>query len=156
RWSLGNALQRPVPTTCVECGKALPEKRRKFCSNECMRFYYGGAPTEVSLAALKRARAARAASGGKRRPKSGSDNAMSRRDWRRQPRWAPTLDDEMRRWFVASLLPALSRVRPADIRRATGLGETYSVMVKHGVKIPHARLHRLLAEVVGVKYPFAI
>jgi CRISPR-associated endonuclease Cas1 len=156
RWSLGNALQRPVPTTCAECGKALPEKRRKFCSNDCMRLYYGGAPAEAGLAALKRARTARAASGGKRRPKAGTDNAMSRRDWRRQPGWTPTLDDEMRRWFVASLLPALSRVRPADIRRATGLGETYSVMVKHGAKIPHPRLHRLLAEVAGLEYPFAI
>jgi CRISPR-associated endonuclease Cas1 len=156
RWSLSNALQRPVPTTCAECGKALPEKRRKFCSNECMRFYYGGALAEPSLAALTRARAARAASGGKRRPKEGADNAMSRRDWRRQPGWTATLDDEMRRWFVASLLPGLSRVRPADIRRATGLGVTYSVMVKHGAKIPHPRLHRLLAEVAGMEYPFAI
>jgi CRISPR-associated endonuclease Cas1 len=156
RWSLGNALQSPVPTTCAECGKALPEKRRKFCSNECMRFHYGGTPAEAGLAAIRRARAARAASGGKRCPKAGTDNAMSRRDWRRQPGWTPTLDDEMRRWFMASLLPVLSRVRPADIRRATGLGETYSVMVKHGAKIAHPRLHRLLAGIAGVEYPFAI
>jgi hypothetical protein len=66
------------------------------------------------------------------------------------------LDDEMRRWFVASLLSALSPVRPADIRRATGLGVTYSVMVKHGAKTPHPRLDRLLAEVAGLEYPFAI
>jgi CRISPR-associated endonuclease Cas1 len=42
RWALGNALQRPVPTTCMECGKALPNKRRKFCSDACAKSYHGG------------------------------------------------------------------------------------------------------------------
>jgi CRISPR-associated endonuclease Cas1 len=32
RWNLG---QRPVPSTCYECGKILPATRRKFCSRDC-------------------------------------------------------------------------------------------------------------------------
>lgn len=51
RWTLGNSLQRPIPPTCAECGKALRGKRRKFCSKECMRSNNGGeaAPDNLAL-----------------------------------------------------------------------------------------------------------
>jgi hypothetical protein len=42
RWTLGNALQRPIPPTCAECGKALRGNRRKFCSKECTQLYNEG------------------------------------------------------------------------------------------------------------------
>jgi CRISPR-associated protein Cas1 len=39
RWTLGNALQRPIPPTCAECGKALQKSGRDFCSRECRQLY---------------------------------------------------------------------------------------------------------------------
>jgi hypothetical protein len=50
RRTLGNALQKPIPPTCAECGKALPKQRREFCSRECRRLYNRGEVGPVNLA----------------------------------------------------------------------------------------------------------
>jgi CRISPR-associated endonuclease Cas1 len=52
RWTLGNSLQRPIPRTCAECGKALPQRRRKFCSDTCRLSFYEGKPSAPGLAAI--------------------------------------------------------------------------------------------------------
>src|SRR6266446_3811174 len=63
RWRPGNGLQRPIPSTCAECGKALPKPRRRFCSGDCVISYHGGDPLLAGPAASARARAARAKRG---------------------------------------------------------------------------------------------
>ena len=157
RWSLRSALERPIPTTCAECGKALSEKRRKFCSQECMRSYYGGAPVEAGLAAIKRARAIKAAKGlPMRGPSTFKAKAMSLAAWRRQPGWSPAFDSTMLRWFREVLQPLLADARPAAIRDVTGLSGDYSFNLYKGRYIPHPRHYRLLAEVAGVEFPFKI
>jgi hypothetical protein len=157
RWSLRSALQPPIPTTCAECGKALPEKRRKFCSPECMRSYYGGAPVEAGLAAIKRARATKSAKGLPiRGPSTFNGKAMSLAAWKRQPGWSPELDSTMLRWFRETLQPLLANTRPAAIRDATGLSGDYSFNLYKGRYTPHPRHYRLLAAVAGIGYPFEI
>lgn len=52
QWALGNAVQRPIPRTCRECGKALSDRRRKFCSADCRNVYYDGKPSAPGLAAI--------------------------------------------------------------------------------------------------------
>lgn len=54
RWRLGNALQRPIPATCTECGKALPKGRRRFCSDDCMRAWHGEVLTTAGMLAITR------------------------------------------------------------------------------------------------------
>jgi hypothetical protein len=61
RWSVGRALQRPIPSTCLECGRVLAKRRRKFCSDQCARDWHGGKPFGAGLAAIAKARADRAA-----------------------------------------------------------------------------------------------
>jgi CRISPR-associated endonuclease Cas1 len=154
RWTIANAIQRPIPTTCRECGKTLPERRRKFCSNECQRSWYGG--TTAGLAGAKRAQAARAATGVKRRPNTVTVKAMPLRAWRLQPGWTAAADAEIWQWFKAVVLPLLSNVRPSDLQRATGVSKQYAIELRQGVKIPHPRHVRLIADFVGVEYPFQI
>src|ERR1700737_2349619 len=50
RWRLGNRLSRPIPRTCAECGKALPKRRRKFCTHDCRRAWYGDVLTAGMIA----------------------------------------------------------------------------------------------------------
>jgi len=52
--------------------------------------------------------------------------------------------------------PRLTPVRPADIQRALNCSKWYSVELRHGRRIPHPRLYRMLAELVGVEYPFVL
>jgi hypothetical protein len=52
RWRLGNSMQRPIPATCAECGKALPKGRRRFCSDNCMRAWHGGVLTTAGMMAI--------------------------------------------------------------------------------------------------------
>jgi hypothetical protein len=48
----------------------------------------------------------------------------------------------------------LPRPTIAGRRRATGVGTTYSIEIKHGCKIPHPRLYVALAGLAGVNYSF--
>src|SRR5262245_15371202 len=58
RWRSGNTIAPVIPSTCLECGKALSQRRRNFCSIECARSYHSGSPAEAGLTAIERARAA--------------------------------------------------------------------------------------------------
>src|SRR5271169_6784093 len=63
RWRLGNTLQRPIPAMCAECGKALPNKRRKFCSDDSVRVWHGGSSVTAATIAARAARRQRLAQG---------------------------------------------------------------------------------------------
>jgi hypothetical protein len=158
RWRLGNAMQRPIPATCAECGKALPTRRRKFCSDDCVTEWHGGKPVTAGLAAIARARAARVARGEHQQRRASQINAITVREWRQLSGWSKERDAELCEWYAAILLPRLreSKVRPSDIRRAIGCSFKYSVEIKHGKKIPHPRVFMGLAELWGVEYPWSV
>jgi hypothetical protein len=90
------------------------------------------------------------------KPKTRSEGIISVRNWHHQPEWSSARDGEMRKWFVAVLLPRLRDVRSTAIRQITRLDASYAVAIKHARKIPHPRFYRVLAELVGVEYPFGI
>jgi hypothetical protein len=154
RWRLGNAMQRPIPATCRECGKPLPTRRRKFCSDDCVTAWHGGKPDAPGLAAIARARAARVTRGEHLQRPASQIDAITVHEWRRLSGWSKERDPELCEWYTAILLPRLreSKVRPADIRRAIGCSIKYSVEIKHGKKIPHPRLFRSLVALAGVEY----
>jgi hypothetical protein len=156
RWRLGNAMQRPIPATCAECGKALPTRRRKFCSDDCVTAWHGGKPVAPGLAAIARALAARVARGEHLQRPASQIDAITVREWRRLSGWSKERDAELCEWYAAILLPHLreSKVRPADIRRAIRCSFKYSVEIKHGKKIPHPRLFRALAALAGTEWPW--
>jgi CRISPR-associated protein Cas1 len=158
RWRLGKALQRPIPATCAECGKALPTRRRKFCSDDCVTAWHGGKPVAPGLAAIARARAARVARGDHLQRPASQIDAITVREWRRLSGWSIERDAKLCEWYAAILLPRLreSKIRPTDIRRAIGCSIKYSVEIKHGKKIPHPRLFRELAALVGIEYPWPV
>jgi hypothetical protein len=59
-WRIGGIIEEPVPKTCRECGKALPSRRRKFCSDACAFSFHGGAEGDhanLGLAAMASGRA---------------------------------------------------------------------------------------------------
>jgi hypothetical protein len=151
RWRLGNSLQRPIPTTCMTCGKALPARRQKFCSAQCVRGYHG--PTHAGMIAMVRARALRAERGEKMKQSPSRIGTISVREWRRLAGWSKERDTEMQRWFSAELQPWMNGIRSVDIRRAIGCAKSYSVGIKHGKRFPHPRLMRPLATLAGVEYP---
>ena len=149
RWRSGNTIAPMIPTTCLECGKALPQRRRNFCSVECARSYHSGSPAEAGLAALARARMA----GRRPRPAMRVDGVPSMAEWRRRPNWSSSSDDEMRLQFVESILPRLAAVRSSDIARAVGLSPHHAVKIRNGRAVPHPRFYRALARLVDVELP---
>jgi CRISPR-associated endonuclease Cas1 len=160
RWALGNSIQRPIPTTCMECGKALPNRRRKFCSDDCMRSYHGSGRSP-GVAAMQRALIDARAKGDRRIRSTGGWTyrprkhlAMSATEWRAQVNWSKDRDAQMAEWFKNELAPRLADVRPVDIRQATGLSASFVLFVRNGKQVPHPRWHRALADLTGVEYPF--
>jgi CRISPR-associated endonuclease Cas1 len=148
KWQVGKNIAPVVPTTCLECGKALQQQRRKFCSIECARSYQGGSPVEAGLAALARVRAA----GTPARPAVRVEGVPSVAEWRRQPNWSSSSDDEMRRQFVETILPRLAAVRSSEIARAIGFSPHHAVKIRRGRAVPHPRFYRALAMLAGVEY----
>jgi len=51
-WRIRRIIKEPLPKTCRECGKALPSRRRKFCSDACSFSYYGDNHANLGLAAM--------------------------------------------------------------------------------------------------------
>jgi hypothetical protein len=88
RWNIGRAVQRPIPLTCAECGKALPSRRRKFCSAACATDWHSGKPYTAGLTAIAKARAERAAAGERTAAPGHRIAAQSIREWRRMPGWS--------------------------------------------------------------------
>jgi CRISPR associated protein Cas1 len=163
RWRIGGIIEAPIPKTCIECGRALASRRRKFCSAECSLSFHGGNPPQ--LAALIHARAALAQARASGRDPSQSETASGRRaenciawraavrEWQARAGWSEASDHEMRRWFVATLQPALASHRPTDIARATGWSRPYASAVRAGRAVPHSRWYAMLGELAGMTMP---
>lgn len=165
-------LELPVDRACHECGKMLPPKRPKFCSDACSIAFHVAATTVTELTALPVFNSAgvslddpRASDRGGRR--KNSQNLALRRSWDAQfssneptrPRTRNTLTrasgsavDQLREWFRTAIAPRMPTCPVAEIRRATGLSKHYAIMIRQGY-IPHPRHYPMLAELVGTKMP---
>jgi hypothetical protein len=148
----------PIPRTCHECGRALPLRRRKFCSEECATSYYSDTQFQAIVAALasrrvdpKRSRAANLAIG-----KKASRNAASRHAWRSRPAWSETDDEALRRWYADAVYPALTRCKLTAIMHATGLSKQFSITIRAGRLTPHPRHFAAIAKLAGVQVPKAL
>jgi hypothetical protein len=88
--------------------------------------------------------------------KTRSDGIISVRDWHQRSGWSSAGDGEMRKWFIAELLPRLRDIQSRKIHQITRLDASYAVAIKQGRKVAHPRFYRVLAELVGVEYPFQL
>jgi len=61
-------------------------------------------------------------------------------------------DPAVMRWYALELQPLLASVRPADIARALGVSQSYSLSIRRG-RVPHARHFAPLAKLAGVPLP---
>lgn len=153
---LRRALQdAPVPLTCWQCGRALPQGRRRFCVDEHAVAYHidsqwGGivAATVARYADPKRAAASKTAIG-----KRAVENATQRLLWRQRPGWSKAGDDALRQWFAGTAQARLGDCKLAAIMAATGLSKQLAADIRSGRHIPHPRHFEALAKLAGVKAP---
>jgi CRISPR-associated endonuclease Cas1 len=161
RAAKGAVRDNLVPRTCVECGRALSTKQRKFCSPECVTAYSLATNHFATIARvqpspenkqqrIEKARAAYAA----------------RRLWAEQQRGqlhakgriaksGSSEDPAVVRWYALELQPLLAALRPADIAGALAVSVAYSLQIKHG-RVPHPRHFAPLAKLAGVRLPIGL
>jgi len=123
----GGLQDAPVPLTCWQCGRQLPQDRRRFCTDEHAVAYHrdsqwGGivAATVARYADPKRAAASKTAIG-----KRAIENAAERLQWRQRPGWSKAGDEALRQWFIAMLQARLGDCPLASIMGATGLSKQF-------------------------------
>jgi hypothetical protein len=145
----------PIPRTCHECGKALPLRRRKFCSEECATSYYSDTrfSTIVTAIASRRADPKRSLAASLAIGKKASRNAASRKAWRARPEWSERDDEALRRWYAATVSPALTRCKLTAVMDATGLSKQSAIAIRAGRRIPHPLHFAALGKVAGVPVP---
>ena len=158
RAARGALRDSPVPRTCVECGRALSTKQRKFCSLECVRAF--------SLATNHFATIARVPPGEENkqhRIEKARAAYAARRQWIEQEggqlrakgrigKSGTSGDPAVMRWYAVELHPLLASLRPADIADALAVSQSYALQIRHG-RVPHARHFAPLAKLAGVPLP---
>jgi hypothetical protein len=158
RAARGALRDSPVPRACIECGRALSTKQRKFCSQECV--------TAFSLATNHFATIARvqpSEENKQQRIEKARAAYAARRQWIEQQGGhqhekgriakSPTsTDPAVMQWYAVELHPMLTPLPAADIARALAVSHSYSLQIKHG-RVPHPRHFAALASLVGVEPP---
>lgn len=158
RAAKGAVRDNPVPRTCVECGRALSTKQRKFCSQECV--------TAFSLATNHFATIARvqpSPESKQQRSEKARAAYAARRQWAEQQagqlhakeriaKSGGSQDPAVVRWYAMELQPLLASLQPADIEHALAVSRSYSLQIKHG-RVPHIRHFARLAKLAGVPMP---
>src|SRR5262249_4937343 len=151
RAAKGAVRDSPVPRTCVECGRALSLKQRKFCSLDCSTAFKVASNHFATIGRVQpspenkqqRIEKARAAYAARRRwaeEQGGELHAKGRIGI------SPTSTDAAAvRWYALELQPLLGSLRPADIASALAVSRAYSLQIKHG-RIPHPRHFAPLAK----------
>lgn len=162
----GNEL--PVDRACHECGKMLPPKRPKFCSDACSVAFHVATRISTELTALPAFVPSdelhTSDRGGARK---NSRNLALRRAWDAEfssnettrARTRNTLTkasgpavEQLQEWFRTAVAPHMEKCPIADIRRATGVAKRYAIMIRQGY-IPHPRHYPLLAGLAGIEMP---
>jgi CRISPR-associated endonuclease Cas1 len=137
----GGLRDDPVPRICWECGRALTEARRAFCSDDCAENYRWAMGTRRPIvAATTRA--------------SYDRHREATLAGQRAAEMLPASDrDTLRRWYQTELPPRLSKMRASEIVRGAAMGRTYAYDIIAGTCTPHPRHYPNLAALVGVELP---
>lgn len=152
RWKIRGLVEDPIPRLCLDCGKALPSRHRKFCSDACAASYHGGAPGTHSLAAIA-ARFNNTPEATAQRSARIKANRAAEASWRSRPGWSEAGDETLREWYASALRPALLGCRSADIRRVMGLSLPTAIDVRMGRVVPHPRHYAALATLARIEIP---
>jgi hypothetical protein len=130
-----------VPRMCWECGRALPVRRRAFCSDGCAENYRWAMGkrrpivTAITRASYDRHREATLAS-------------------QRAAHMLPAPDrDALRSWYQKELQPRVSKMSASEVVRGAAMGRTYAYHIIAGTRIPHPRHYPNLAALAGVELP---
>jgi hypothetical protein len=154
RWRIGGVIEAPLPKICAECGRALTSRRRKFCSAECGLSFHGDSPPRIAALAAARAVGAdptQSESAMRGRSERAIHHAAAVREWQSREGWSRQSDRELRRWYLASVKPALALCRLMDITRAMSWSRGYAWSVRQGRFVPHPRHYERLAQLAGVE-----
>jgi CRISPR-associated endonuclease Cas1 len=127
-----------LPSTCVDCGATLADRRRRYCDG-CRsiritrRGDRGRANAQTVLAQL-RAEQRDPAHGGRAAEIRGAKNAAHQRAVHA---WTGESPDPAT--FKTEILPALRQCSIPDLMEVTGLSEHYCSLIRLGKRVPHAR-----------------
>jgi hypothetical protein len=131
----GRAELKPkasIPRACPECGKPLPDGRRRFCSPEC---------AEADFRAVRLAKLTRANHGGEAAKLRGQTNARKAGERLAWERAHPDVDlDAERARFAREIQPRLAGFVLARIMEATGVSLRYASQLRRGEVVPHPML----------------
>jgi hypothetical protein len=126
-------VTKGAPQLCPECGKAVENRKRRFCSAACRRAYTRDVITprfeSSGLAKLAALRAAQRA----KWEKLGLD-----------------LEAEKER-FRRDILPGLEDFSVLEIVKATGFSRQYASLVRRGLYVPHAAHYEALGRLVDCR-----
>lgn len=153
RWNYSRGLQRPIPATCIECGKLLPARKRKFCGNECVTAWYGGIQQRTVLDNIRQGQLAHTMKARAKRTATVINTHALLQAWRNRPDWSHDHDIALRAWYVNTLRPALAQCRPSVLARIMNVSPSYAITVRAGKVVPHPRHYAALASVVGIELP---
>ncbi len=150
-------VERP-PAVCPECGKVLPNRERKFCSDECFQAHNADVllPTFAAAgpAALAQARAegkdpAHGGEVGRKRGQTNAKRAEERARW--DAEHGETAASERER-FSGEILPQLAEVPLSRIIEATGVSLRYASLIRRGLYTPHPMHYDALARLANIPH----
>jgi hypothetical protein len=158
-----------IPKLCPECGKAVPQGYRKYCSATCADAFFIATTTVKKLNSLSefeppRRGPVQAKDGGRQRAEKNRQHLALSRAWEadhapngglRRSSWnsvSAAVTEDQRNWFVRELAPLLALRRPTEIQRAAGFSPRYAIMIRQG-HMPHPRHFQKLADLVELPLP---
>jgi CRISPR-associated endonuclease Cas1 len=145
-----------APKTCLQCGKLLHGRSKRFCSRQCFQAYNMevivprlAAAGPEWLAGMRRAGAdpTKSSAAGKKRAMVNAARAKERKAWEKDHSEVD-IEKEKRR-FKSEILPKLARIPLSRIAKASGLSKRYASMIRRGLYLPHPRHYRILEEIAS-------
>ncbi len=130
------------PRTCPECGRVLPDRRRKFCSDACRKQHHHEVDTKRFAIAGQTALAQQREAGND--PAHGGEAKAKRvaskeRRARERAEWEAVHGDGKaeRERFVREIQPKLVGIPLSRIVDATGFSVRYASLIRSGEYVPH-------------------
>jgi len=142
-----------IPRCCLECGRALAERQKRFCSKPCL-FCFNRSETGSAAPALSAYRGtshdlSHSNTANDKRRSANVRTAVARDEWKQKVCLSRLQLAEIRSWYLETVVPRIVAVSPNKIRSATGLSDRYIVLIRRSI-FPHPMHFPALAGVVGV------